>query len=168
MFPSSYIAGHAHSVRTLEFNPCASGLLASSSVDMTVRIFDLEGQTEACCLRGQNTEPIFSTSWSKNGGVLVTTSTDRKLRVLDPRADTSVAEVTAHAGTKGQRAVWCGDSFFIFSVGTGSMAQREFKLWDCRKLSGSTTTVQTETIDNGGGNLLPLHDEGTGIIYGPR
>jgi hypothetical protein len=127
---------------------------------MTVRIWDLEGQAEACCMRG--TDLCFSTSWSRNGAVLVTASRDRKLRVMDPRANAAVAEFTGHAGTKGQRAVWCGDSSFIFSVGAGSMAQREFKLWDCRKIGAA---VQTETIDNGGGNILPLHDGDTNIIY---
>jgi hypothetical protein len=113
-------------------------------------------------MQGQHTEPIFSTSWSKNGAALVTASRDRKLRVMDVRAASAVAETTAHAGAKGQRAVWCGDSSFIFSVGAGSMAQREFKLFDCRKFGSA---VQTETIDNGGGNILPLFDEDTNIIY---
>lgn len=58
------------------------------------------------------------------------------MRVVDPRVGTVVAHAQAHQGTKGMRVQWCqGET--LATVGFGTMAQREFKLWDARLLSSS-------------------------------
>jgi len=110
-------------------------------------------------------ELIFNTSFSPDGARLATASKDRMLRVVDPRTSSPVVSaVAAHQGTKGMRAEWCTGEV-ITTVGFGTMAQREFKLWDARLLASTRGPLQTTKIDNSGGLLFPHYDAGTGMLY---
>jgi len=44
--------GHTEKIYSVHFHPLASGILASASYDMTVRIWDVESEDEHIALQG--------------------------------------------------------------------------------------------------------------------
>jgi hypothetical protein len=92
---------------------------------------------------------------------------DSMVRVLDPRASGSssiVNEFQAHAGKKWTRVQFISPDGLdlLFTVGCGSMSQRELKLWDART---GKAPLQSTQIDSSGGVLFPLYDEGTHTVF---
>lgn len=50
--PNTVLVGHTEKIYFIKFHPLAEDVLASGSYDMTVRIWDLETQTERIVLEG--------------------------------------------------------------------------------------------------------------------
>jgi WD40 repeat protein len=73
------------------FNPAAQNVLASSSGDFTVKLWDIEQGKDRLVLKHQ--EIVQSMSWSPNGALMVTTSRDKKLRIWDTRMEKPAQEV---------------------------------------------------------------------------
>lgn len=61
-------------------------MLASSSADFTVKLWDVKKGVEKQTLTG-HTEIIQSIVWNYNGHLLATTCKDKKLRVFDARSN---------------------------------------------------------------------------------
>jgi coronin-1B/1C/6 len=73
------------------FNPAASNVLASSSGDYTIKLWDIEqGQSR---LQLKHGDIVQSLSWSADGTLLVTTCRDKKLRIWDVRQEKPAVEV---------------------------------------------------------------------------
>jgi len=105
---------------------------------------------------------IQNCEWNYDGSLLVTSSKDKKVRVVDPRQKKVVAEVEAHAGVKGGRSLWLGNREKIFSVGFSKTSEREYALWDPKKMS--EPLVRT-TVDSASGVLLPFYDNDTSVLF---
>jgi coronin-1B/1C/6 len=73
------------------FNPAAQNILASSSGDYTVKLWDIEKGKDRLALK--HGEIVQSLSWSADGALLVTTSRDKKLRIWDVRQEKPAHEV---------------------------------------------------------------------------
>jgi WD40 repeat protein len=73
------------------FNPAAQNILASSSGDYTVKIWDIEKGKDRLSLK--HGEIVQSLSFSADGALLVTTSRDKKLRIWDVRQEKPAHEV---------------------------------------------------------------------------
>jgi coronin-1B/1C/6 len=77
------------------FNPAASNVLASSSGDYTIKLWDIEqGQAR---LQLKHGDIVQSLSWSADGALLVTTCRDKKLRIWDVRQEKPAVEVPVRA-----------------------------------------------------------------------
>jgi WD40 repeat protein len=68
---------------------------------------------------------IQCVSWNFDGSLFCTTSKDKKLRVIDPRAEKVLAEGKAHDGTKGQMCCFLGEQNKIFTTGFSRMSERQ-------------------------------------------
>ena len=62
-------------------------------------------------------DQIQSVSWHGNGSKLVTSCKDKKLRVIDPRANAVVQEAEGHANLRDSRVIWLGDTDHLLSTG---------------------------------------------------
>lgn len=60
------------------------------------------------------------------------------MQVFDPRNTSGVLKVKCHVGPKMAKAVWIDDETILTS-GTDQTAQREFAVWDARKLDKKVT-----------------------------
>ncbi|KAK7189886.1 Coronin-like protein crn1 [Paraphaeosphaeria sporulosa] len=159
--PVAKLSGHLRKVGHVLFNPAAENVLASSSGDYTVKLWDVEAGAAKLTLKHKDI--VQSLSWSADGSQLVTTSRDKKLRVWDVRQEAPAIEVQGHPGAKSSRAVWLGEHDRIATTGFSRMSDRQLALWDARKpgepIGGFTI------LDSISGVCMPFWDEGTQCLY---
>jgi len=155
------LGGHRRKVGTCDFNPVANNVLATSSIDFEIRVWDIE-KGEAKNIVPGHTDIINSVAWSHNGSLLATACKDKKVRIVDPRANKAVSEKEAHAGTKGSRVIWIGKSGNLLSVGFSKNSDRQYALWDPRNWDAP---LATENIDTSAGIIMPFYDDDTGVLF---
>lgn len=144
------------------FNPAAENVLASSSGDYTIKIWDLEDGKSKLTLKGND---IFtSLSWSADGNMLVTSSRDKKLRFWDVRQEKPAHEVAGHGGAKNSRVVWMGDHDRVATTGFSKMSERQLGLWDLRNPE-KPVGGDFVPLDSGSGISMPFWDDGCQMLY---
>jgi len=159
--PVQSLSGHKRKVGTVNFNPIANNVLATSSADYTIRIWNVESGQTINDIPG-HTDIIQAASWNYTGEILATASKDKNVRVVDPRANAIVATVEAHPGVKGMRCLYLGNKDKLFTMGFSKTSERQFSLWDPRKLGES---VRTENIDTAAGIIMPFFDNDTSVLF---
>jgi len=97
-----------------------------------------------------------------DGSLLCTNAKDKFVRILDPRNQSIVAQCESHVGVKGGRALWLGKHNFILSVGFGSGASREYKVYDPRKIESA---ICVQNLDSAAGVIMPFYDEDADILF---
>ncbi|MBN3305097.1 CORO7 protein, partial [Amia calva] len=159
MEPQCVLQGHTEKIYSVKFHPLASGILASSSYDLSVRIWDLDARKEVKRLKGHQ-DQIFSLAWSPDGRLLATVCKDGKVRIYDPRKSTEPSqEGPGPEGARGARVVWvCGGKYLLVS-GFDSQSERQLYLYSVGSLcSGPVATASTDVSPS---TLIPFYDEDT-------
>jgi len=105
---------------------------------------------------------LQSLEWNYDASLLVTNSKDKVLRVIDPRQQSVVAQCESHVGVKGGRALWLGKHNLVVSVGFGTGASREYKLYDPRKMEAS---IHTGALESAAGVVMPFYDEDADLLF---
>lgn len=159
--PAVQLTGHGRKVGQVLFHPTADNVLASSSSDLTIKLWDIEKGAEKQEITGHG-EVIQSMSWNWNGNLLVTTCRDKKIRVLDVRANKIVQEGNSHQGVKGSRCVWLGDADRVVTTGFSKTSDRQVYLWDSNKLS---EPIKSINLDTSSGVVMPFYDNETKMLY---
>ncbi|XP_051877130.1 coronin-7 isoform X3 [Pristis pectinata] len=161
--PEKVLHGHTEKIYSIRFHPLASDILASSSYDMTVRIWNLSSGKEEILLRGHR-DQIFSLSWSPDGQQLVTVSKDGQVRVYQPRRSASpVQEGPGPAGSRGARILWVSHGRYLLVSGFNSLSERQIYLYNVGSLSSGP--IATADIDVAPSTLIPFYDEDTSTLY---
>ena len=145
----------------VSFNPSAENVLASSSGDCTIRLWDVENAASRLTLKHKDI--VQSLSWSADGSLLVTTCRDRKLRIWDVRQEKPAQEVAGHPGAKNSRAVWMGEHDRIATTGFSRMSDRQLGLWDAR--APTEPIGGFHILDSISGVCMPFWDDGTNCLY---
>uniref|UniRef100_A0A8C5B125 Coronin n=1 Tax=Gadus morhua TaxID=8049 RepID=A0A8C5B125_GADMO len=161
--PDLLLQGHTEKIYSIRFHPLASGLLVSSSYDLTVRLWDLGTGQEVKVLSGHQ-DQIFGLGWSPDGKLLATVCKDGKVRVYDPRKSTApVEEGPGPGGHRGARVVWvCKGEYFLVS-GFDSNSQRELSLYSVGALaSGPLATTEGDVSPS---TLIPFYDPDTSLLF---
>jgi len=156
------LSGHKRKIGNVKFHPVANNILATSGADFAIKIWDIEkGDTkfdiEACA-----TDLIQNVDWNVDGSLLCSISKDKKLRVIDPRAKKVTAEVEAHQGVKGGRAIWIQNKDKLFTVGFSKTSEREYAYWDPKNLK---EPLNRTNVDAASGVLLPFYDADTSVLF---
>jgi coronin-1B/1C/6 len=144
------------------FNPAAENILASSSGDYTIKLWDLEDGKAKLTLK--HNDIVQSLSWSADGSMLVTTSRDKKLRFWDVRQEKPAYEVAGHAGAKNSRCVWMGETGRVATTGFSKMSERQLGLWDIRN-PAKPVGGDLIFLDSSSGVGMPFWDDGCNILY---
>jgi len=161
--PLQTLAGHKRKVGTVQFNPVANNILATTSADLSLKIWDIEKGVANCSVDAQHSDLINSADWNFNGSLIVTTSKDKKVRIVDPRAGSVASETPeAHGGIKGGRAIWLGNKEKIFSTGFTKTSEREYALWDPKDMS---KPLIKQAVDSASGLLMPFYDNDTCVLF---
>jgi len=146
----------------VKFNPIANNVLATSSTDLSIKVWDIEKGNAVLSIDGQHGDIIQSVDWNFDGSLLASSSKDKKIRIIDPRLQSITGEVEGHQGVKGSRVCWLGRKERVLSVGFTKSSEREYALWDPRQLS---SPLQKQSVDSASGLLMPFFDPDTNILF---
>ena len=155
------LRGHKRKVGTVNFNPVANNILATSGSDYLVNVWDIETGKTTHSVTGHS-NIIQSCVWNGNGSLLLTACKDKKLRLIDPRANSVVRETEAHEGVKGFRGIFLDGKNKVFTVGFNKSAHRQYKLFD---LDNFDNVLTHKNIDTSAGQIIPLYDADTGVLF---
>ncbi|KAM4820168.1 coronin-7 [Thomomys bottae] len=160
--PETVLTGHTEKIYSLRFHPLAADVLASSSYDLTIRIWDLQAGAERLRLQGHQ-DQIFGLAWSPDGQQLATVCKDGCVRVYQPRSSPEpLQEGPGPEGARGARIVWvCGGHCLLVS-GFDSRSERQLLLYAADALAGGPSAVLG--LDVAPSTLLPSYDPDTGLV----
>ncbi|KAI3359223.1 hypothetical protein L3Q82_002748 [Scortum barcoo] len=160
--PEFILQGHTEKIYSIKFHPLASGLLVSSSYDLTVRLWNLESKEQVKVLTGHQ-EQIFGMAWSPDGKLLATVCKDGKVRIYDPRKSTApVQEGPGPEGHRGARVVWVLEGKYLLVSGFDSRSERGLYLYSADSLSSGAVT--STAIDVSPSTLIPFYDQDTSVV----
>ncbi|RKP33039.1 DUF1900-domain-containing protein [Metschnikowia bicuspidata] len=160
--PEKVLRGHTRKVGHIQFHPCAKDVLVSSSVDYSVKFWNVETATVEFTL--QHPDMVTSFAFNYNGLLLATTSRDKKLRIWDLSTKTIISEAPGHTGAKPSRVTWLGNSNRICTTGFSRLSDRQVGIWDVNDL-GKGSIDGFLMVDSSSGVLIPVFDESTSILY---
>ena len=81
---STRLEGHSKKCGVVRWNPCANGVIATSSIDKTIKIWDIETGSEKFSTEDFPDYPTDVT-WSYDGSILATVTKKKQLQLVDPR-----------------------------------------------------------------------------------
>jgi coronin-1B/1C/6 len=155
------LLAHKKKVTLLRFHPTAGNVLASTSADYSVKVWDVESGQAISSNEDFGDNLISDVIWDSKGEILATSCKDKNVRFIDPRSGVTASKITrAHEGLKSVKLAYLGETGKILTTGTSR--QREVKIWDLKNLS---KPLLTENIDTASGALLPLFDSDSNILY---
>ena len=159
--PLNRLTGHSRKVGHVSFNPSAANILASSSGDYSIKLWDVEAGKSPLALKHKDI--VQSLSWSADGSQMVTSCRDKKLRWWDVRQQQPIFEVAGHPGAKNSRVVWMGEHDRVATTGFSRMSDRQLGLWDTRNPKEPIGGFQI--LDSISGVCIPFWDDGTQCLY---
>lgn len=174
--PLATLAGHQKKVSFCTFNPVADCITASAAFDNTIRIWDVGDGEEI--FKVDVPEQVMSLKWNPFGNLISVTSKDKKMRIIDPRAMSFVAETKIHEGAKASKVEWLGggpgnpaeQDSRILTTGFSASAERQLAIWDMRMFGPEDVSAEERALnllclDQGTGALFPFYDPGTNMVY---
>jgi len=159
--PVQNLKGHKRKVGALDWNGVTENVLATAGTDYEVKVWDISTGQDKITVGGHG-GIIQSLNWNYTGSTLVTYCKDKKMRLVDPRTNKITGEVETHGGVKGGRALWMGKHEMIISVGFSKSAEREYLIFDPRKIEEQVTRAG---IDQAAGVLMPFYDEDSELLF---
>ncbi|XP_054861303.1 coronin-7-like isoform X1 [Amphiprion ocellaris] len=160
--PELILQGHTEKIYSIKFHPLASGLLVSSSYDLSVRLWSLESGEQVKLLTGHQ-DQVFGLAWSPDGRLLATVCKDGKVRIYDPRKSSEpVQEGPGPEGHRGARLVWVCDGSFLLVSGFDSRSERVLYLFSANHLSSGA--VSSTPVNISPSTLIPYYDPDTSIV----
>lgn len=160
--PDLILQGHTEKIYSIKFHPLASGLMVSSSYDLTVRLWSLESGEQVKLLSGHE-DQVFSMAWSPDGKLLATVCKDGKIRIYDPRKSaTPVQEGPGPEGHRGARVVWVCEGKYLLVSGFNSQSERGLYLYSSGSLSSGA--MSNVNVDVSPSTLIPFYDPDTNVV----
>jgi len=156
------LSGHAKKVGCIKWHPVADNVICSASTDYSLKIWDVETGKPVFQSKDHSTNIIQSVDWNYDGSLVVTNAKDKLVKIFDPRAQSVVGSCESHVGVKGGRALWLGKHNLVLSVGFGSGASREYKVYDPRNF---TSAICAQNLDSAAGIIMPFYDEDSDILF---
>jgi len=123
---------HAKKCKAIQWHPICENVLASYAEDNTIRVWDVNTGDCATTFTDLD-ESCHAIRWSPQGDLIGATVKRNKMCIFDPRQNDSAVIADAHKGPRAQKFAWIDNETFVTS-GFNPQAQREFCVWDLRKI----------------------------------
>lgn len=160
--PDLILQGHTEKIYSIKFHPFASGLLVSSSYDLSVRLWSLDTGEQVKLLTGHE-DQVFSMAWSPDGKLLATVCKDGKVRIYEPRkSPTPVQEGPGPEGHRGARIVWVCEGKYLLVSGFNLQSERGLYLYSSDSLSSGA--VSNISVNVSPSTLIPFYDPDTSVV----
>lgn len=155
------LEGHQKKISIVKFHPTATNVLATASFDKTIKLWDIEAQSEILNYDQHNDVPT-SFDWNTNGSLCLTTCKDKNMRIFDPRSPDGTLECKGFDGAKKSSAVWMDNHQKIGAVGFSSNASRVYALYDPRAFD---KPISVTDIDQSAGVFMIRYDPDNSVLY---
>lgn len=150
------LEGHQKKTDLVSWHPTANGILASSSHDGTVKVWDVEEQKE---LFSYEISGFASNiTWNTNGSLLGISSNKKDI-LVDPRTGNGAIEFK-HSFTNVKGLFH--DNIGYYGVGGSMRGCHEYHIYD-PKMPGEPITEFE--VDDSAGMMVPHYDPDTSILY---
>lgn len=161
---ATYLASHEKRIDSLKFHPICPGVLVTSSVDATIKVWDLEASQDMITLNSSNVA-VTNMDFDRNGNIIVAGYSDSTINFFDPRGskDAILSMDSKHQQSKGCMVKYLNPDPFFISSGFNSLNQREIKVWDTRNTHAPTESIVIP--ESGVGTLIPYWDTSLPILY---
>ncbi|KAG0683690.1 Coronin-like protein crn1 [Pichia californica] len=160
--PIDSLIGHSRKVGHLQFHPCAKDVIASSSFDYTVKIWNINDKS--CKLTLQHKDLVTSFCFNHNGTKIATASRDKKIRVWNSLTGELLSEGPGHLGAKACRIIWLGNTNRLVTTGFDRFSERQVALWNSDDISKGCIGGFI-SIDSSSGTLMPFFDPSTNLLF---
>lgn len=159
--PDRVLQAHTEKIYCLKFHPLASDILATTSYDMTIRVWDLTTLEQAYCLKTD--DHVVALAWSPCGRWIAAATRSSTLAVYEPREGVEpVVEGKGPGGTRGARIVWALDGQYIAVMGFDKVSERQIMLFKSIDL---TTPLTSVGLDVSPAILIPFYDEDSSTLF---
>lgn len=155
------LQAHIEKIYCLKFHPLASDILATTSYDMTIRIWDLSTLQQAYCLKTE--DHVIALAWSPCGRRIAAATRGSSLLIFEPREGSApIAQGKGPGGTRGARIVWALDGQYLAVMGFDKVSERQIMLFKSSDLSNSLTSIG---LDVSPAILIPFYDEDSSTLF---
>eukprot|EP00007_Cunea_sp_BSH-02190019_P000220 CAMPEP_0174248912 /NCGR_PEP_ID=MMETSP0417-20130205/43316_1 /TAXON_ID=242541 /ORGANISM="Mayorella sp, Strain BSH-02190019" /LENGTH=954 /DNA_ID=CAMNT_0015328779 /DNA_START=49 /DNA_END=2913 /DNA_ORIENTATION=+ len=160
--PAQVLSHGGRRVDRLRWHPNAANVVATGGVDKIVKLWDVESGVAKLSL--EQGGAVDGLTFSHDGTLLASaTREDNAVSVWDPRASKAIGSVQAHdAKSKTQRVTFCGNLPLMVSSGFNKYRDREWAVWDPRKLDKA---LKRSVHDAGTTVMNPLYDVDTNVLF---
>jgi len=157
------LKGHSKKVHLLRWHPTAINVLATSSWDKTIKLWNV---ATAECVQTYDSlkENTLSMAFNADGSVLATTTKSKLMKLFDPRVpEKCIAEFECCGGAKSSKVFWAEAAGYLGVTCFNKMAKRKLRIWDIKMLDGKP--VMEDVIDQQTSVLMPFFDTDTNILF---
>lgn len=163
--PLVTLEGHAKKIAILAPHPVANNILLSTSQDSTVRVWDIEAQSETLnyeLVEGATGLNPMHAEWNRNGSLACVTTREGKFRIYDPRDSKAAQTAPGFTAAKKSSIFFADNHGLLVGCGSNKSATRELKAWDPRNLGECLSTVE---VDSSNGVFIAQYDQDNSIFW---
>lgn len=167
--PTSTLQSHTEKLYFVRFHPLVSDVVASSSYDMTFKLWNWKTKTPLFTITDFDDE-VFCCCFSYlNPNSFVTVSKDKTLRKfhVDPSlssmaaASSAVVSASVSIGQRGARCFFACDDQLIVVSAFSRQSHRQLAVYDAETLEEKTIL----DLDANPSILVPYYDVDTGVVF---
>jgi len=158
------LAGHSKKVHLTRWHPTAINVLATSSWDKTIKLWNVATAECVQTYDSLNDKNTLSMEFNAEGSLLATTTKEKVMKIFDPRVpENCVHEFECCGGSKSSKVFWAESVGYIGVTCFNKIAKRKLRIWDLKKLDGKP--FMEDVIDQQTSVLLPYFDADTNILF---
>jgi WD40 repeat protein len=155
---------HTRRIGIAKFSQSTRNLLLTATAAPEVVLWDLNTQSRIRAFDKIFGSPIQDADQNEFSSVVYAIVRDGNLIAFDPRAqDPVVTNVLAHKnGGRHRRVLNIPDFNYVVTFGSSDRGERQVSIWDRKNI---TKPLKSLELDTATGSMLPLYEEGSGLVY---